>query len=133
MMRKYLLLIVGILSLAACGASKSKEKENGSLSKTMKTKDRGSFSLIDQIRQLPGVTLRNGVPVITKATNSIYDSGSLEPLYVLDDYIVGNSFRDVSQLVNPADIENIVTITGPEASYYGSRGGHGVIRITTIK
>ncbi len=133
MLRTYLLLSLLICALAACGTSKATEQENGSVSKSRWDKNRGNITLIDQIRQLPGVTLRNGVPVITKATNTIYESGSPEPLYVLDDYIVGNSFRDVSQLVNPANIEDIVTITGPDASFYGTRGGHGVIRITTIK
>lgn len=133
MIRKYLVLCLMVLALAACGASKSNDMQDRDHNESIKNQNRAAISLLDQIRQLQGVTLRNGVPVITKATNTIYDSGSFEPLYILDEYIVGNSFRDVDQLVNQANIENIVTITGPDASFYGSRGSNGIIKITTIQ
>ncbi len=121
------------LGLAACGAAHSTSDSQGSLGENLRDKNRAAFTLLDQIRQLPGITLRHGVPVFVKSTNRIQDDGGFEPLYVLDGYIVGNSFRDVDQLVGNANVKEIKTINGPEASFYGSRGSSGIIRITTIQ
>ena len=125
-----MLLLVG---LAACGTSKSTDSKDTSLSESLEKKNRATITLLDQIRRLPGVTLRNGVPVFNKNNNSLSSNGNAEPLYVLNDYIVGNSFRSIDQLVQNVNVDKIETFTGPEASFYGSRGANGVIKITTLK
>jgi len=130
---KPVFIIALLLVLYACGSSKSAEPKDASLRETMEDKNRMSVSLLNQIRRLPGVALRNGVPVFTKTTNSIAAGNNFEPLYVLNDYIVGNSFRDINQLVENVNVAKIEAITDSEASFYGSRGANGVIKITTIK
>lgn len=122
-----------LLGLSSCGSSRSTEPKDASLRETMEEKNRISVSLLNQIRRLPGVALRNGVPVFTKTTNSLAGGNNFEPLYVLNDYVVGNSFRDINQLVENVNIAKIEAITDSEASFYGSRGANGVIKITTIK
>ena len=77
--------------------------------------------------------MRAGVPVFTKMQTDLSGSRPIEPLYILDGYIVGNSFRAVNGLVSSVDVEKIEIFTGPEISFYGSRGGGGVIKITTYQ
>jgi TonB-dependent SusC/RagA subfamily outer membrane receptor len=86
---------------------------------------------LNRIRRLPGITLRSGVPVFTKSSAEINAGGSFEPLYVLNGYPVGNSFRDVDQLVDNVNVEKIEVMSAAESSFYGSRGSNGVILITT--
>lgn len=52
-------------------------------------------------------------------------SGSLEPLYIVNDYTTGNSFNSVNDLLNPVDIESSKAVQGADASFYGSRGAKG--------
>ena len=92
-----------------------------------------SISLLNQINRLPGVTIQNGVPVFTKKASSIYQGASSEPLYVLDGYVVGNSFRSLNQLVKNVNVESIEVLSDSDASIYGSRGGKGVIVLTTYQ
>jgi hypothetical protein len=138
-MKIYLLLCLCIV-LSACGPSKNNStSDNVSLDQSLQTKNRVTISLLNRIRQLPGVIVSNGVPVINKTSNSLYNEstqpgasiGSPEPLYVLNGYIVGSSFRDIDQLVDNTNVKEIIVLTGSDASEYGSRGAKGVIKINT--
>ena len=120
-------------TLAACGPSKIAEGGNSSVKRSLDEKNRVSISLLNQIRRLPGVTIRNGVPVFTKNSTDISVGVPLEPLYVLDGYPVGNSFRDVDELVDNVNVQKIEAVGDTEASFYGSRAANGVILITTYK
>lgn len=128
----YLIALTILIAGSGCGSQQT-AAEDGGLGERLTEKNRMNISLLDQIRQLPGVSLRKGVPVFTKVTSDIYGGASFEPLYVLDGYTVGNSFRDVDQLVSNIHVEKIETLTGHEASFYGARGSNGVIVITTKK
>ncbi|MEX0290089.1 MAG: hypothetical protein AB3N14_13350 [Flavobacteriaceae bacterium] len=128
---KQILGLMLLVALVGCGASKTADGTETSLGETLDKKNRATITLLDQIRRLPGITLRNGVPVFNKTNNSLASNGNAEPLYVLNDYIVGNSFRSVDQLVQNVDVDKIETFTGPDASFYGTRGANGVIKITT--
>ena len=130
---KHSLGLLLIVLITACGTSKSGSTEGASLNDSLDKKNRMTITLLDQIRRLPGVTLRSGVPVFNKNNNTLAAGGNSEPLYILDDYIVGNSFRSVNQLVQNVEVDKIEAITGPDASFYGSRGASGVIKITTTK
>lgn len=109
------------------------------MDESLQDKNRVTISLLNRIRQMPGVIIRNGVPLINKTSNSLYNEptqpgatiGSSEPLYVLNDYIVGNSFRDINQLIDNNNVKEIIILTGSDASQYGSRGAKGVIKIIT--
>lgn len=119
--------------LAGCGGSQSAARSAKGSDETLEQKNRVALTLMTRIRQLPGVVLRGGVPVFNKLQTDISGSFPIEPLYVLNGYIVGNSFRDINQLVQSVDVRDIEAITGPATAEYGSRGGGGVIKITTYK
>ncbi len=138
-MKIYLLLCLCMV-LSACGPSKNTSTpDNVSLDQSLQSKNRVTISLLNRIRQMPGVIVSNGVPVINKTSNSLYNEstqpgasiGSSEPLYVLNGYIVGSSFRDIDQLVDNTNVKEIIVLTGSDASEYGSRGAKGVIKIIT--
>ncbi|NER09724.1 TonB-dependent Receptor Plug Domain [Muriicola jejuensis] len=130
-----------LLLVISCGPAKNNASATDtSLDQTLQLKNRVTISLLDRIRQKPGVIVRNGVPIINKTSNSLINSptdisdfggGSPEPLYVLNGYIVGNSFRDIDRMIDNTMVKEIIVLTGSDASEYGSRGAQGVIKITT--
>ncbi len=128
---RYFLFSV-LFVLIACGGA-GKGTSGADVREELEAKNRMTTSLLDQIRRLPGVVIKNGVPVFIKGNSSIPGGGSQEPLYILNDYIVGNSFRDVGQLVENINVSEIQVLSASEASFYGSRAGNGVIKITTRK
>ena len=125
------LLACTLFIFASCGSASGTSASAAEKEKNIEAQNRATISLLDQIRRLPGIVVRNGVPLFVKASNSINNSVQFEPLYVLDGYVVGNSFRDIDQLVNNANIEKIEVLTDSEASFYGARAANGVIKITT--
>ena len=117
------------LSLGSCKSTKPTVV--GELEQELEEKNRNNISLLQRIRQLPGVSLRYGVPVILSTANSIDSDVSVEPLYILDDYIVGQSFRALNELVEGNNVKSVRKLSSSEAAFYGSRAGNGVIKITT--
>ena len=83
--------------------------------------------------------------IIIRGETSI--SGNNQPLFIVDGIPVDNSqllpasgrdqsrdFRNAIADINPADIESLNILKGPNAAaLYGSRAAHGVILITTKK
>ena len=119
------------LMVCSCNSSKSTTVKKSELNKELNEKNKGNVSLLDRIRRKPGIVIRNGVPAINKASNS-FSASNTEPLYVLNSYVVGSSFRSVNQLVDSFNVKDIKVVAGAEASEYGSRGANGVIIITTF-
>lgn len=68
----------------------------------------------------------DGTSVLTTKVLSLYVSPQV--LYVVDDMIVS----DIS-FINPVNVKTINYIDGVDASYYGSRGANGIIKITLKK
>lgn len=127
-----LLSLLIILVFSNCSSSKfDKTSDSTDIQKQIAEKNRGNISLLTRVRQLPGVSIRYGKPVITKTANSINSSGSVEPLYILNDYPVGQSFESVNGLVDNFNVKKIKVLSDQEASFYGSRAAQGVIKITT--
>ena len=131
-------LIVIFITLNSCSSTKDYQKQDVSLEESLNERNRTNLSLRDQIRQKPGVVIRQGVPVLLRNHQDVNGAGSddgrgdnFEPLYVLNDYIVGNSFQSITQLVTNYDVKSIEILNGAEASFYGARGSNGVIKITT--
>lgn len=128
-----MVLVIGLL--VGCGTSKNLSNSQGVDTETETREETNSItlSLIERIRRLPGVAIRGGVPIFISAQSD--RSGTLvrEPLYVLDGYILGNSFQEVQTLIRSIDVEKIEGLTGPETSIYGIRGGAGVILLTSYK
>lgn len=123
------LLVVGLFS---CGTSKTSETKSN-IKEENDAKNRGQISLLTRLRQQPGIVLKNGVPVVNKAANTVSSFGNSEPLYVLNGQIIGNSFARIDQIVDNFNVKKIKVIAGPETSYYGSQGAKGVIEITTYQ
>jgi TonB-dependent SusC/RagA subfamily outer membrane receptor len=74
------------------------------------------------------VRTARGVSVRIRGVSTFY--GSNEPLYVLDGVpLIPSPYGDVP--VNPYDIASISVLKDASAAIYGSRGGNGVIIITT--
>jgi TonB-linked SusC/RagA family outer membrane protein len=78
--------------------------------------------------------------VIIRGNNSL--TGNNQPLFVVDGMPIDNTPGDAGSLdygngaanINPADIENMEVLKGPNAAaLYGSRAANGVIIITTKK
>lgn len=126
---KYILILSFTLLIVSCKSISATDSEPNHLEQTLGEKNRATVSLLNRIQKLSGISLRNGLPSLGKASNSTVASGEL--LYILDDYIVGNSFESVNDLVESFKVKKVELLTGSDASFYGSRAGSGVIKITT--
>jgi outer membrane receptor for monomeric catechols len=125
----FLIVFFSILAIS-CSSTKNTTVVNKDLDKELTEKNKGNITLLDRIRKKPGIIIRSGVPIINKASNS-FSVGNPEPLYVLNSYVVGSSFRSVNQLVDSFNVKEIKVLSGPDASEYGSRAANGVIIIIT--
>lgn len=132
-MKKLFILLLAGSFLMSCGSSKTVAPgDERNLEETLDDKNAAVLPLVNRIQKLPGVTLRGGVPVFIKNSNTTTGTPPY-PLYVVDGLIVGNSFRSVENIVQPVDVLQIKALTGSNASIYGTRGANGVIEITTKK
>jgi outer membrane cobalamin receptor len=129
--KTWLLLLAFVL--ISCTSTKIRDPQEQSLDMELQERNRATVSLLDRLRRIPGVIIRQNTPYILSTTADSPSSTSSEPLYVLDGYPTGNSFRSVNQLVQNVDVKTIEMLKGSEASFYGSRAGAGVIIITTYK
>lgn len=130
-LKRILLFLLAGSFLLSCGTSKpAAATDDKNLEATLADKNAAVLPLVNRIQKLPGVTLRGGVPVFIK--NSSGTSGTPPyPLYVVDGLIVGNSFREVENIVQAVDVADLRALTGSDASIYGTRGANGVIEIKT--
>lgn len=117
--------------LGSCSTGKNSNYDPN-VKKEIAESNNKNIALIDRIRRLSGITLRNGIPYFIKSANQVTGTPT-EPLYILNGYPMGNSFQSVNQLVESFNVKSIEALTGAEAAEYGSRGGSGVIKITTYK
>lgn len=132
-MKKLLILLLAASFTLSCGSSKpAASGDDTDLEATLEDKNAAVLPLVTRIQKLPGVTLRGGVPVFIKNSNSTTGQPPY-PLYVVDGLVVGNSFRSVENIVQAVDVEDVKALTGSNASIYGARGANGVIEITTKK
>jgi outer membrane receptor protein involved in Fe transport len=131
-MKSYLsLCLTAVLLLYSCGPSKNTTKDKSSLDTELREKNRANISLLQRIRQKPGVVLQNNVPILNKTTNSFDSGGNQEPLYVLNNQVIGNSFHSVNELIDSYNVKKIVILSGADAAGYGTQGSNGVIKITS--
>jgi len=99
----------------------------------VKDKD-AATSWIQLFQQSSGVTVSghgNDLSIQIRAKKSM--NSGFEPLFVVDDRIMGNGFRHVS-FIDPFMVKRITVLKdAAAASAYGSRGADGVILITLKK
>lgn len=129
-MKKSIFILCIALLTVSCGSSRSTVGAN-ELRDELNNRNRTSMTLMDRLRQTPGIFMSRGVPVLMAAANSFDSEQSIEPLYVVNGFIVGNSFRDLRVLIDANSVKSIKVVKVAEASKYGSRGGNGAIEITT--
>lgn len=123
--------IVAIILMVGCSATNTSKSDNTSLDTELREKNRANLSLLQRIRQKPGVILQNNVPILNKTTNSFDSGGNQEPLYVLNNQVIGNSFNSVNELIDSYNVKKIIILSGADAASYGTQGSNGVIKITS--
>lgn len=135
-MRRPALLVVGALVWAGCGSSdRVREAPDPNTLEGDDIERRDIARVEEMLRgQIAGVDVRQGEGglVIRIRGNEDFGLSGAEPLFVLDGLPLAQGMRGVLVGVNPRDIQSIrVLKNASDTAIYGSRGGNGVILITT--
>tara|TARA_R110002074_G_scaffold149035_5_gene301259 strand:+ start:21104 stop:21511 length:408 start_codon:yes stop_codon:yes gene_type:complete len=127
------LLVAAMVILGGCGMSKKSNVNSDSISLNdeLKDRNRANISLLQRITQMRGIVLHNNLPVINKTANSFASAGNQEPLYVLNNQVIGNSFHSINEIIENYNVKKITILTGADAASYGSQGSNGVIKIVS--
>lgn len=126
-----LILAFLMASCAGGGASGPKSSNNSSSDE----KDYSNYtSLVQVLRSVPGVivsgTLSN--PNIILRGGGSGGINNVQPLFVIDNVVVGKSYEQANSLVAPDNIKSVRALSGLSATNrYGQEGAGGVILITT--
>jgi TonB-dependent SusC/RagA subfamily outer membrane receptor len=99
-------------------------------SSVTRDESRPNQSLVDMLRQVPGLDVRGGHPnasILIRGPKTMF--GSNEPLFVVNNAVVGQGYKSVAQSIDPQEVESIRVLKGSQAALYGSRGGNGVVMI----
>ena len=92
-----------------------------------------SLTLVNYLRRVPGVQVDqrgSDISVMIRGMSSIGNSN--QPLFVVNNTPVGNSYQEAVNAVDVNDIKTINVIQGTEGQQvYGMRGSNGVIQILT--
>ncbi len=136
-------LCAGLLLFSCKSAQQSDQTESGpetelpeptDPAEQLDIKNQASIPLAQRISKMPGMTLRAGVPVFTRVLNDrSIPANQKEPLYVVNGYPLGKSYRQAAATVGRTEVKEIKTLFGADASSkYGGRSSTGVIEITTF-
>lgn len=95
-----------------------------------------NFPLYAYLRKVPGVQVsvqgQDNVRVLVRGGSSI--SLENDPLFVIDNVPVGNSYAQAANMIDVNDIQYVSVLKDPsETSIYGFRGSNGIIMIKTKK
>jgi len=101
--------------------------------------DYGSYiSLAEALRSVGGVRVTGGNTLAGQANNiSVFLRGasstielSTQPLYVVNNVPVGNSYNDANSIINMREVTSIRILSGTQAvTRWGNEGNAGVIMI----
>lgn len=95
--------------------------------------DNPALTLADYLRRIPGVMVTgrgNNTQVRIRGGNSV--DGDSEPLFVIDNVPMAQTYRAAVQMVDINDIEDVSVLRDISASnIYGQRAKNGVVIITT--
>jgi TonB-dependent SusC/RagA subfamily outer membrane receptor len=152
-MKQSLLYVSLVLFSMSCASSNSydvkkygsqEKSENGynetfdrdKTGSSQKTEAERTIIPLDQhLSKLSGVIVNGSGPRAQVSIRgfSSFSSQTNEPLFVVDN-ISMNSYTDVYNYINPADIASVTVLKdGGEGGIYGVRGANGVIIIKTKK
>lgn len=94
-----------------------------------------TMQLVDYLRRIPGLQIDqrgNSVNVMVRGMTSV--GGNNNPLFVINNTAIGNSYADAVSAVDVNDIKSVNVIKGAEGQQmYGMRGANGVVQILTKK
>ncbi len=76
--------------------------------------------------RVPGVQIL-GSKVKVRGADSFFSE--TEPLFILNGTDIGSSYAKAASLVQGMEIKSVRVLKGPDASFYGVRGGNGVVVI----
>ena len=112
-----LAIVAGVVLVGCSGSERGTDSNTGSMLREVDP----NIPLIDQISRLAGVYLNDQGQVRIRGNTQ-------PPLVVIDGMQTMTADLDT---INPADVEQVEVLKGPETARYGLRGGGGVIVITT--
>ena len=135
--------IIGVVGLfiISCSSSKPSSATSDSSNKTSSAKavntaeGNNGLTLANYLRRIPGVLVDqrgSDVSVMIRSASSVGSNN--QPLFVVNNSAVGNSYSDVVNTVDVNDIKTVNVIQGTEGQQiYGMRGANGVIQIILKK
>jgi TonB-dependent SusC/RagA subfamily outer membrane receptor len=94
-----------------------------------------SLQLADYLKRIPGVQVsgsKDNPMVRVRVSSSVQND--VEPLFVIDNTRVGNSYQSAASMVDVNDIKSVSVLKDVSStSMYGMQGANGVIVIKTKK
>jgi len=134
MFAAFFMLSASLLSCASVKQNETRDRDTNYWENRKRVAvDNPSISLAHYLQQIPGLTVSgigDNATVFIRGINSIRNNA--EPLFVIDNQQVGNSYAAISSIVDVNDIRYIEVIKGPEAgAIYGMPGSNGVVIIRT--
>lgn len=109
--------------------------EESSDSNEVQTINNNSLALVDYLRRIPGLQIDqrgSDVRIMVRGMSSM--TGNNNPLFVVNNTPIGNSYSEAVAAVDVNDIKSVNVIKGAEGQQmYGMRGTNGVIQIFTKK
>ena len=94
----------------------------------------GQFKdLASALRQIPALTVTGNGSYAQVAVRRFAADGHNDPLFILNDTPVGQSYSRASAVVNMSEVRSIRVLNSPgQLIPYGQRAAHGAIIIRTI-
>jgi TonB-dependent SusC/RagA subfamily outer membrane receptor len=143
-MLRYFILFIGLGLFSMCSSSRQGQSSvDTSVGRNVgKTEaisevetDNSALQLVDYLRRIPGVQVSGSRdnPIIRVRVSSSVQS-DVEPLFVIDRTVVGNSYQSAASMVDVNDIQSVRVLKDVSStSMYGMQGANGVILIKTKK
>ncbi|WP_303317215.1 TonB-dependent receptor plug domain-containing protein [Flavivirga abyssicola] len=134
-----LLLVFSTFLLFQCNTSKEittkKNTGNANTSASVDVKpnslESDTQNIVDMLSKVSGVLIEGSgadASIIIRGVNTV-NTGSSQPLFLVNGTVMGYGIRSVFYNIIPNQIQSIRVLKGSQASFYGSRGGAGVIEI----
>ena len=130
------LLIATLLMFLAgmsfsCKSTSASTASSDSINIEEEELDLGFNSLLDMLRREPGLTINGNGPNATVTMRGFRTvEGTNEPLFTIDGAPLGFGY-DAASSVDVTTVKSIKVLSPAQSGLYGSRGGNGVIQITT--
>ena len=127
--KMYLIALFCFLGLYSCGSSSSVSGANP----REKSYDQYS-NLAQALRSVAGVTVsgNDSNPNIILRGGGGGGVAEVQPLFVIDNVVIGNNYAQANSVITPSNIKSIRVLNGMAATNrFGQEGRGGVILITS--